>query len=229
MASVALEGVAFRYGANEVLRGVDAVVPAGRTVALYGRSGSGKTTLLNLIAGLDRPSRGRIRVGETVVSSLSDAEATEYRRRNVGIVFQSYGLISHLTAVENVLFSMRLAGVERSLWRDRCDWALDAVGLAKRGRHRPAELSGGERQRVAIARVLAVAPPLILADEPTGALDHATGLRMVDLLAHHVRQAGAALWMATHDPSLRERVDVAFRMADGHLDVEKVGELVCNA
>jgi putative ABC transport system ATP-binding protein len=220
-AAVELTEVSRSFAKAAVLREISLRTESGQAVAVYGRSGSGKTTLLNIVGGLDRPNRGRVQVGGVDLSTLSDDALTELRRTRMGFIFQSYGLLSHLTALENVEFALRLAGCSRAQWRERATEALDAVGLAGRARHRPGELSGGERQRVAVARVLAVRPSIVLADEPTGALDHATGVIIADLLTAYARQAGASVWIATHDQSVADRVDRIYRIIDGRLRPEE--------
>lgn len=220
--TVVLTEVRRSFGRVEVLRSVTLRTEPGQTIALYGRSGSGKTTLLNLVGGLDRPSSGCIEVGGLDLGALSAEELSELRRTGMGFIFQSYGLLSHLTAAENVEFALRLAGVGRREWRERTLEALDAVGLTGRSHHRPLELSGGERQRVAVARVLAVRPRLVLADEPTGALDHATGLIVIDLLVDYARTHAAGVWIATHDQSIAGRVDRVLRLQNGTLLEQEV-------
>jgi len=222
-ALVELQGVARSFGPVPVLNGISLSTEPGEVVAIYGRSGSGKTTLLNLIGGLDRPTSGVVRVAGLDLNALAAGALTRLRRTRIGFIFQSYGLLSHLTALENVLFALQLAGWARGQRLGRAEAVLDAVGLTPRMHHRPAELSGGERQRVAVARALASRPQLILADEPTGALDSATGLAVVDLLAGFAREGGANVWIVTHDSSIRERVDRAYRIQNGLLVTEPPG------
>lgn len=221
-ALVELHGVGKQFGPRVVLAGIDLAAHPGEVLALYGRSGSGKTTLLNLVGGLDQPSAGRVLVGGRELGLLPTAEQDRVRRQEIGFIFQSYGLLSHLTAWENLLFALHLAGAPRPTWQAAAEEALESVGLLGRKHHRPAELSGGERQRVAVARALAVRPKLLLADEPTGALDHATGLMVIDLLLHFARERQVCVLMVTHDISLRERVDRAYRIQDGKLQTEVV-------
>lgn len=221
-ALVELHGVGRRFGAVTVLDSIDMAAQPGEVLALYGRSGSGKTTLLNLIGGLDRPSAGRVLLDGRELPALPAGALDQIRRTELGFIFQSYGLLSHLTAWENLLFALHLAGVPRPAWRERAAEALEAVGLTRRMHHRPAELSGGERQRVAVARALAARPRLLLADEPTGALDHATGLVIVDLLLRFARETGACILIATHDMAIRERVDRTYRILDGKLALEGI-------
>lgn len=219
--AVLLKGVTRTFGQTEVLKGIDLSVAPGQVVAIYGRSGSGKTTLLNLVGGLDRPTAGAIEVDGVDLGRLSDEALTQLRRQRIAFVFQSYGLLAHLTAWENVIFALRLAGCPRSAWQSRAAEALDAGGLTGRAHHLPGALSGGEQQRVAIARALAVQPRLILADEPTGALDHTTGHQIIDLLVHFAHRTGATIWLVTHDLSVRERVDQAYQISDGRLSPEQ--------
>lgn len=214
---VALTAIHRRFGTEEILRGVEIRAMPGEVIALYGRSGSGKTTLLNIIGGLDRPDQGRVLVDGIDLSALKENALSELRRTKMGFVFQSYGLLSHLRAIDNVEFGPRLAGAPQGEWRERAVAALELVGLTGRSHHFPAELSGGERQRVAIARALAMRPRLLLADEPTGALDHATGLLIIDLLVAFAKESGASVWIATHDGAVAHRVDRAYSLHAGYL------------
>jgi putative ABC transport system ATP-binding protein len=196
------------------LRGLYLEVAGGEVVTLLGRSGSGKTTLLNLLAGLDRPTRGRVEVEGADLDRLGERGRTLLRRRRIGFVFQFFNLLPTLTALENVGLALELAGLPD---RGRARAALAAVGLDGKERRRPNELSGGEQQRVAIARALVKGPAVILADEPTGNLDTASGDLVLDLLSSRCREAGAALLMATHAPLAAQRADRVLRMADGAL------------
>jgi putative ABC transport system ATP-binding protein len=198
-----------------ILDGVSLDVAAGEVVAVTGPSGSGKSTLLGLIAGLDTPSAGSIAVGGVEVTGLGEAALARFRRRTIGFVFQSYHLIPTLTAVENVAVPFELAGVAAPLAAARS--RLGEVGLAARADHYPAQLSGGEQQRVAIARAIALAPPLLLADEPTGNLDSATGAQIVDLLLGLNRERRSTLLLVTHDPALAGRAGRAIALRDGHV------------
>ncbi len=211
---------------NRSFRGAGAVVHAvrdvtlevryGEFVALRGRSGSGKTTLLNLIAGLDRPDSGTVRLAGEEVSSASEARLTELRRHSVGFVFQSFALLPLFSARENVELALRIAGVHGRAASERANAALDLVGLGPRADHRPYELSGGEQQRVAIARAIANRPPLLIADEPTGELDSATGAQIFGLL-QAITAEGTTVIAATHDPLMIEHVGRVLEMADGAL------------
>jgi putative ABC transport system ATP-binding protein len=198
------------------LRGVRLAVAGGEVVTLLGRSGSGKTTLLNLLAGLDRPTRGRVEIEGADLDALGEGGRTLLRRRRIGFVFQFFNLLPTLSALENVALALELAGLPDA---GRARDALGAVGLAGKERRRPGELSGGEQQRVAIARALVKGPAVILADEPTGNLDTATGELVLDLLSSRCREAGAALLMATHAPLAAHRADRVLRMTDGAVTV----------
>jgi putative ABC transport system ATP-binding protein len=196
------------------LRGLNLEIRAGEVVTLLGASGSGKTTLLNLLAGLDRPTRGRVEVEGVDLDALGERGRTLVRRRRIGFVFQFFNLLPTLSALENVALALELAALPDG---GRAREALRAVGLEGKERRRPNELSGGEQQRVAVARALVKAPAVILADEPTGNLDRATGDLVLDLLSRRCRDAGAALLMATHAPLAARRADRVLLMADGAL------------
>ena len=198
-----------------ILDGVSLDVAAGEVVAVTGPSGSGKSTLLGLIAGLDTPSAGSIAVDGVEVTGLGEAALARFRRRTIGFVFQSYHLIPTLTAVENVAVPLELAGVAAPLAAARS--RLGEVGLAARADHYPLQLSGGEQQRVAIARAIALTPPLLLADEPTGNLDSATGAQIVDLLLGLNRERRSTLLLVTHDPALAGRAARAIALRDGRV------------
>ena len=191
---------------------------AGEIVALCGKSGSGKTTLLNLIAGLDRPSSGRIFVEGRDLRELGEKGQTQLRRKRIGFVFQFFNLLPTLTAHENVRLALELCGETDD--RKACD-ALAAVGLDGKGRRYPNELSGGEQQRVAIARALVKKPAIILADEPTGNLDTRTGDLVLDLLVGQVRESRTALIMATHSARTAAVSDRVLHMEDGELTSEE--------
>src|SRR6267142_620927 len=198
-----------------ILDGVSLDVAAGEVVAVTGPSGSGKSTLLGLIAGLDTPSAGSSAVDGVEITGLGEAALARFRRRTMGFVFQSYHLIATLTAVENVAVPFELAGVAAPLAAAR--GRLHEVGLAARADHYPAQLSGGEQQRVAIARAVALAPPLLLADEPTGNLDSATGAAIVELLLALNRERGSTLLLVTHDAALASRAARAVALRDGRV------------
>jgi putative ABC transport system ATP-binding protein len=202
-------------GAVHALKGVNLSVTAGKLVALRGRSGSGKTTLINLFGTLDRPTEGTITVEDVETTELSDRERDKIRRTRIGLVFQSYALVSYMSGLENVEFGLRLAGVAPSASRKLAEEALALVGLKKRMHHRPFELSGGEQQRVAVARAIAHRPKLVLADEPTAELDSRTGLTIVGLFRELVEREGISIVMTTHDPAMMEIVDHVYALEDG--------------
>ena len=200
-------------GPVNILRGIDLEVAAGESVAILGPSGSGKTSLLMLLAGLERPSGGSIRVAGHDLAGLDEDALARIRRDHIGIVFQAFHLIPTMTAAENVAVGMELAGVKDAA--ERAGAALHAVGLGHRLAHLPGQLSGGEQQRVALARALAPRPALLLADEPTGNLDQATGAMVIELLFSLARGAGATLLLVTHDPVLAARCGRQVHLADG--------------
>src|ERR1700757_4913564 len=203
------------------IRAVDDVsltVPTGEFLALLGSSGSGKSTLLNLMAGLDRPTSGSIRCGGRNLAELSPLELARYRRNTVGMVFQSFNLLPRMTLEENVELPLRLAEVERNDRAARVREALEHVRLSKRTGHRPSELSGGEQQRTAIARALVNRPKILLADEPTGNLDSATGESILTLLREIQKNPGMTIVMVTHERTLADRfADRLAVMGDGKL------------
>ena len=210
--NVTLTGAA---GAVEILRGVDLDLAPGETVSVVGPSGAGKTTLLMIIGGLERPSGGEVTVAGHDLRILDEDGLAQFRGRHVGIVFQSFHLIPTMTAVENVAAPRELAGEADAFERARAE--LDAVGLDHRLGHYPGELSGGEQQRVAIARALVNRPSLLLADEPTGNLDAATGAQVMDHLLARSRDNGATLVLITHETRLAEMCGRTIRMADGRI------------
>ncbi|HEU4422623.1 MAG TPA: ABC transporter ATP-binding protein [Pilimelia sp.] len=183
------------------LDGVDLAVAAGEAVAVMGPSGSGKSTLLNLVAGLDRPTGGQVEVAGIVLNRLSEAALARFRRAHIGIIFQFFHLLDDLTARDNVLLPAQLAGTPQRAARARADELLDALGLTALANAYPARLSGGERQRVAVARALVNRPPLLLADEPTGAVDAKAGAHVVELL-RDLNQGGQTVLLVTHDAAL---------------------------
>ena len=198
-----------------ILHSTSFQIAKGRAVAITGPSGSGKSTLLGLIAGLDTPTTGRISLEGTDITSLGEEQLARLRGEKVGIVFQFFHLLPSLTAYENVLVPMEIAGVKDSAARART--LLDDVGLAKRGHHYPSQLSGGEQQRVAIARALANDPPIVLADEPTGNLDSGTGHQVIELLVNVNRQRGRTLVLVTHDAELAKFADEVIALRDGRV------------
>jgi putative ABC transport system ATP-binding protein len=188
-----------------VLVDIDLDVRLGDFVALMGPSGSGKSTLLNLIAGIDKPSSGTIKVGGVDITELSEGDLALWRASHVGFIFQFYNLMPVLNAFENVELPLMLAGLSRRERRDRVDVVLSLVGLTDRADHRPNELSGGQQQRVAIARALITDPTLIVADEPTGDLDRTTGEEILSLLDRLNRELGKTILLVTHDPKAADR------------------------
>src|SRR4030095_204515 len=190
-------------------------VAAGEVCAITGPSGSGKSTLLGLIAGLDRPSAGSINVAGVEITELGEDALARFRRETLGYVFQSYHLIPTLTAAENVAVPMEIVGAPDPLGRARA--LLADVGLADRMHHYPVQLSGGEQQRVALARAVALEPGLLLADEPTGNLDSATGTRIIELLLELKRRRGATLVLVTHDEALARHADRVVTLRDGRV------------
>jgi putative ABC transport system ATP-binding protein len=198
-----------------ILHPTSFTIAAGRAVAITGPSGSGKSTLLGLIAGLDSPTTGRIRLDGVEITSLNEEALARLRGEKVGIVFQFFHLLPSLTALENVLVPMEIAGVPNAGARARR--LLADVGLSDRGHHYPSQLSGGEQQRVAIARALANDPPIVLADEPTGNLDSATGRHVIDLLVAVNRGRGRTLVLVTHDAELAALADEVIALRDGRV------------
>ena len=188
-----------------VLLDINIDVIAGDYIALMGPSGSGKSTLLNLIAGIDKPSSGEIRVGGVDIARLSEGDLAAWRAANVGFIFQFYNLMPVLTAYQNVELPLQLTSLSRRERRERVDTALALVGLSDRVEHYPNELSGGQQQRVAIARALITDPTLIVADEPTGDLDRTTGEEILGLLDRLNRELGKTILMVTHDPKAAEK------------------------
>jgi len=206
-------------GPVDILRGVSLTVAAGETVALLGPSGSGKSTVLMVLAGLEKPSSGRVTLAGQDLTALNEDGLARLRRSHVGIVFQSFHLIPTMTALENVAIPLELAGDRGAL--ASAGAALLRVGLGHRLTHYPGQLSGGEQQRVAIARAFAGGPRLLLADEPTGNLDGATGSAVIDcLFAEHAR-LGSALLQITHEAALADRCERQLRMADGRIVEER--------
>ena len=208
----------YQMGATTVraLDGVSLTVQEGEFVGLLGTSGSGKSTLLNLIAGLDRATAGSLRIFDQDLSQMSSMELSLHRRRNVGIIFQSFNLVSSMSAAENVALAMMFAGVPRPEREAQASQLLESMGLGGRQRHRPRELSGGEQQRVAIARALSNKPHLLLADEPTGNLDSRTSAEIMSVLKELNERDGKTIIMVTHDPSLaRQYAHRTVTMLDG--------------
>jgi putative ABC transport system ATP-binding protein len=202
-------------GSLTILHPLDLTIEAGRVAAITGPSGSGKSTLLGLIAGLDAPTSGRIALDGVDITALGEDALARLRGTKIGFVFQFFHLLPSLTAFENVLVPMEIAGVRDAPARARV--LLAEVGLAERGHHYPSQLSGGEQQRVAVARALANEPPILLADEPTGNLDSATGHHIIELLLAINRSRRTTLVLVTHDPELAEVADVSIALRDGRI------------
>lgn len=214
------------HQAVRALRGVSLEIPAESLTALMGRSGSGKTTLLNLLGGLDRPTSGRVYLGDTDLSGLPEPLLTVTRRTNIGYMFQSGALHPLLSAAENLHLALRVVGVPYQESQERVEQWLGYVGLHDRMHHRPMELSGGEQQRVALARALAVHPRIILADEPTGQLDSRTTDRILGLLKRIARETGVAICITSHDPVVREFVDYLYVLQDGQIAPGEVSSTI---
>ncbi|MDP6351486.1 MAG: ATP-binding cassette domain-containing protein [Alphaproteobacteria bacterium] len=203
-------------GPVNILRGIDLEIAAGATVGVVGPSGSGKSTMIAAMAGLERATRGTIRIAGTDITALDEDRLARFRRDTIGIVFQAFHLIPTMTALENVAIPLELAGRDDAL--DSAGDSLAAVGLSARSGHYPSQLSGGEQQRVALARAVAARPKLLLADEPTGNLDQETGQRVIDLMFRIQDEAGATFVLITHDPALAGRCQRILRIVDGRID-----------
>jgi putative ABC transport system ATP-binding protein len=202
-------------GPVNILQGIDLDIDPGAVVGIVGPSGSGKTSLLMVLAGLERATSGSVRIDGRELTTLSEDDLARLRRAAIGIVFQAFHLIPTMTALENVAIPLELAGDLAAT--DRAEASLRAVGLGHRLTHLPGQLSGGEQQRVALARAFAPAPRLLLADEPTGNLDHATGEAVMDLMFALREQRGSTLMLITHDPNLAHRCGNIIHLADGRV------------
>ena len=215
--AVLAEGVTRRYGEGEstvhALRGVSLAVPAGQLTAVMGPSGSGKSTLMHILAGLDSPTEGSVRIGGEEITSMDDKALTLLRRDHIGFIFQAFNLLPVLTAEENVLLPLALAG--RKPDPEWVDAVMARVGLGDRRGHRPAELSGGQQQRVAVARALVAEPTIMFADEPTGNLDSTNSQQVLDLLRESVEAYEQTTLMVTHDPRAAAHADRVVFLADG--------------
>lgn len=210
-----------RAGPVNVLRDVSLDVAEGRSLAIVGPSGSGKTSLLMVLAGLERATSGTVQVAGCNLSGLDEDGRARIRAQHIGIVFQAFHLVPSLTALANVALPLEFAG--RADASETAERLLQDVGLAQRLQHFPAELSGGEQQRVALARAIALKPRLLLADEPTGNLDGATGTQVIEILLELQRKNGATLVLVTHDERLAERCDRTIHMADGRIVADRGG------
>ena len=208
------------------LKHVDIDIPAGKLTILKGRSGSGKTTLMNILSALDAPTEGDVSFDGQVYSEMEDAQKEQLRRKEIGFVFQAVALIPIMNAYENVDFAMRLAEPELTAKEvdERIRETLALVGMEERMRHMPGQMSGGEQQRVAIARAVAHRPKVVFADEPTGALDTESGLRVMQLFRNLIEKEGVTIVMTTHDPNLMELGDVVYELEDGEIIDRKIRE-----
>ena len=209
----------YRIGKIDVpaLRGVSFTIKRGEFVSVVGPSGSGKSTLFYILGGLARPDSGHVVIDEVDFSSLSDAERTRMRKRKIGFVFQKFNLLPTLNADSNIRIALDIAGINGNRDAAYFDKIVSLLGIQKRLPHRPSELSGGEQQRVALARAFALRPPILLADEPTGNLDSATGRVVLDLLRALNREQGATMVLVTHEQSLAESADRRILMQDGRI------------
>lgn len=214
----------YNVGAGEVhaLRGIDMEIACGEFVCIAGKSGSGKSTLLNLVAGLESPTDGSINVLGQRIDRMSEIERIRFRCSHIGFVFQSYRLLPQYTAIENVALPLMLRGVEKRERERRALEALDMVGIAKCARQRPAQMSGGEQQRAGIARSIITSPAIVMADEPTGNLDTATGEMVLTLFQKLFRQNGTTLMIVSHDYDMPRHVDRTIRLSDGALIGEEI-------
>ena len=228
LAVVSAKDITRRYGegdtAVDALRGVSLAVPSGQFAAIMGPSGSGKSTLMHILAGLDRPTKGTVAIDGTDITTLGDTDLTKLRRRHIGFIFQFFNLLPMLTAEENILLPLELAGTKRD--KQWTNGLIDKVGLDDRRKHRPSELSGGQQQRVAIARALVSRPTVMFADEPTGNLDSQTSAEILRLLAESVQEFGQTTVMVTHDAHAAAIADRVLFLGDG-LIVKELGK--CDA
>lgn len=210
-------------GPVNILRGVNLSVKSGETISIVGPSGAGKTTLLMALSGLERPSSGQVKIADMDLTAISEDDLARFRRRHVGIVFQSFHLVPTMTALENVALPLEFAAADHPA--ERAQAALEKTGLGSRLHHFPGELSGGEQQRVALARAFVANPSLLLADEPTGNLDRETGIMVMDLLFSLQQEHATTLVLVTHDESLASRCHRSIQMLDGRI-TEMTGSTV---
>jgi lipoprotein-releasing system ATP-binding protein len=213
-------------GVITVFDGVDLQVQRGEMVAIIGASGAGKSTLLHLLGALDRPTAGRVLIGGRALDGMDDEAVSTLRNRTVGFVFQFHHLLREFTALENVMMPLRIGGTDEGAARERAVSLLDRVGLAGRIDHRPSELSGGEQQRTAVARALAADPAVLLADEPSGNLDHHNSERLHELFVELSRELEIAMVIVTHNRSLAARADRILQLEDGRLTQIALPEVV---
>ena len=227
-AVISLNGVSKVYAIGDekltALNNVSLDIYPGEFACIIGRSGSGKSTLLNMMAGLEKPTRGRIRVAGRQIESLSEGELVRFRLKNVGFVFQSFNLFAMHTALDNVAMPLMYKGVPRDIRQKRARKMLEAVGLKSHMRHRPGEMSGGQQQRVGIARALVASPRILFADEPTGNLDFNTSREILRLIRSICRERGTTLIMVTHDPDMAQYADRVVRLLDGRITENTVNE-----
>ncbi|HEU4947297.1 MAG TPA: ABC transporter ATP-binding protein [Kribbella sp.] len=224
------ESVSKLYGTGDAavaaLKDIDVQLDAGRFTAIMGPSGSGKSTLLHMLAGLDRPTSGEVYLGDTRITSLNDKALTLLRRDQIGFIFQSFNLLPTMTAAENIVLPMRIAGRKPdAFWVQSI---VEKLGLGERLGHRPTELSGGQQQRVAAARALASRPQIVFADEPTGALDSTSSTELLGFLRAAVKELGQTVVMVTHDPTAASYADRVLFLADGHV-VDEMHEPTADA
>jgi len=209
----------YKLGTESVkaLDHISLTIKKGEVCCLIGTSGSGKSTLLNMIAGLEKPSKGKIRINNIKIDKFSESKLAIFRQKNLGFVFQSYNLLPTMTALENVVMPMMFCGMKKREREDKAKIMLKSVGLKNRMRHKPTQMSGGQQQRVAIARAFAPLPPIILADEPTGNLDSATTLEVMDMIISLVRKNHQTLIIVTHDPEISVYADRIIHIKDGQI------------
>ena len=206
------------------LRGISFEILRGEFVSIMGPSGSGKSTCMNMIGCLDRPTSGIVEIGGKETAKMSEKELAVLRNKTVGFVFQQYHLLPAMTVLENVMLPLRYQGIDNAERRERAEAALERVGLANRMKHIPNELSGGQKQRVAIARATVTEPSIILADEPTGALDSATGRAVLDLFGE-INAAGTTIVIVTHDPKIGASTRRCIRILDGLIQSDKLNQI----
>ena len=219
---ISMRGIIKRYYIGQpnelqILNGIDLDVTEGEFLAIVGQSGSGKSTLMNMIGALDRPTEGTYYLNGQDISELGDAELSRIRNKEIGFVFQTFNLISRTNALKNIELPMMYAGIPRRERLKRAEELLEIVGMADRADHQPNELSGGQKQRVAIARAMANHPSILLADEPTGALDSKTGRMIMDLFHKLHREEGTTIVLITHSPELAEECDRIVTISDGSI------------